>query len=200
MTWSNIWLFLVPFVIAAALPGPAQGTFVATVLSRGKSSAIPFVAGMVFGNTVWLIATIFGLASIALRYESIFVAMKWLGVVYLLYAAWRLWFASVAFEVPDDTKSSGFFAGMLLTLGNPKAVVFFGAILPQAFDLTALTLSQAVLIVAIGASVDFAVQCIYLIAASKARRLVTTPAHLRLVNRGAATMICGCALLVTRRA
>jgi threonine/homoserine/homoserine lactone efflux protein len=199
MTWSNISLFLVPFVIAAALPGPAQGTLVATVLSQGKSSALPFVTGMVFGNAVWLVATISGLAAMALRYESLFVAVKWLGVAYLLYVAWRLWSAPAAIQAADEGKSSGLFAGMLLTLGNPKAVVFFGAILPQAFDLSALTLAQATLIVALGVAVDFAVQCVYLAAASKARRLVATPAHLRLVNRGAATMICGCALLVARR-
>lgn len=199
MTWSNISLFLIPFVIAAALPGPAQGTLVATVLSQGKSSALPFVTGMVFGNAVWLVATISGLAAMALRYESLFVAVKWLGVAYLLYVAWRLWSAPAVIQASDEGKSSGFFAGMLLTLGNPKAVVFFGAILPQAFDLSALTLAQATLIVALGVAVDFAVQCVYLAAASKARRLVATPAHLRLVNRGAATMICGCALLVARR-
>lgn len=89
---------------------------------------------------------------------------------------------------------------MLLTLGNPKAVVFFGAILPQAFDLSALTFAQATLIVALGVTVDFAVQCIYLTAAGKARSLVSTPAHLQLVNKGAASVICGCALVIARRA
>lgn len=199
MSWTNIWFFIVPFFIAAALPGPAQGTLVATVITRGRASALSFVIGMVTGNSLWLIATIFGLASLALRYESLFVAVKWLGVVYLLFMAWRLWSDAAIVEPASETKSKGFAAGMLLTLGNPKAVVFFGAILPQAFDLSALSVTEALLIVALGLLIDTAVQAIYLIVALKARGLISEPAHMRLVNRAAASLIGGCALLVAKR-
>lgn len=200
MNWSNIWLFLVPFAIAAALPGPAQGSLVAMVLSRGKASALPFVSGMVFGNAVWLIAAIFGLAAIALRYETLFLAIKWGGVAYLLFVAWKLWSTPVMVEQEDRTKPSGFLAGAVLTLGNPKAVVFFGAILPQAFDLTSLSHLQALLIIALGVVVDFAVQCAYLKTAAKARRFISTPKQMRVVNRGAAALIACCAGLIARKA
>ncbi|WP_225781731.1 LysE family translocator [Xenophilus sp. Marseille-Q4582] len=199
MTWSNLSLFLVPFLVAAALPGPAQGTFVATVLARGRASALPFVSGMVAGNAVWLVAAIAGLASLALRYEMLFLTVKWIGVAYLLFVAWKLWTSPVSLELADGRKPGGFLAGAALTLGNPKAAVFFGAILPQAFDLTALSFAQAALIVAVGVAVDFAVQGTYLLAATKARRFITTPRHLKAVNRSAAVMICGCAALIARR-
>lgn len=199
MTWSSLSLFVLPFLIASALPGPAQGAFVATVLSRGKASALPFVVGMVAGNAVWLIAAIGGLASVALRYEALFVAIKWIGVAYLLFVAWKLWTTPVALELADGRKPGGVLAGAALTLGNPKAVVFFGAILPQAFDLTALSLAQAGFIVLLGVVMDFGVQGSYLLAATKARRFISTPRHLRAVNRGAAVLMCGCAALIARR-
>ncbi|WP_093222298.1 MULTISPECIES: LysE family translocator [unclassified Variovorax] len=200
MNWSNIWLFLVPFAIAAALPGPAQGTLVATVLSRGKASAFPFVAGMVFGNAVWLVAAIFGLAAVALRYELLFLLVKWGGVAYLVFVAWKLWTSSPSVGQPDEAKPTGFLAGAMLTLGNPKAAVFFGAVLPQAFDLTVLSHLHALVIIVLGVLVDFAVQCAYLKTASKARRFISTPRHLRVVNRGAAAVIACCAALIARRA
>ena len=50
----NLWLFLVPFAIAAALPGPAQGALFARVVSRGAASASSFIVGMVAGNAVWV--------------------------------------------------------------------------------------------------------------------------------------------------
>lgn len=199
MTWSSLSLFVLPFLVASALPGPAQGAFVATVLSRGKASALPFVVGMVAGNAVWLIAAIGGLASVALRYESVFVAIKWVGIAYLLLVAWKLWTTPVTLELADGRKHGGFAAGAALTLGNPKAVVFFGAILPQAFDLTSLSLAQAGLIVLLGVVLDLAVQGTYLLAATKARRFIATPQHLRTVNRGAAVLMCGCAALIARR-
>ena len=58
---------------------------------------------------------------------------------------------------------------------------------------------EALLIVALGTLIDTAVQATYLVAALKARRLISTSAHMRLVNRAAASMIGGCALLVARR-
>ncbi len=199
MTWTSLWLFIVPFAIAAALPGPAQGTMIATVVARGRASAVAFVAGMVMGNALWLVATLFGLASLALRYESAFVAVKWMGVAYLLFVAWKLWSATPVWEAESTGRPKGWLAGMLLTLGNPKAVVFFGAILPHAFDMSALSVTEALLIVALGATIDSVVQAGYLYAALRARRFIGKPAHLRLVNRTAAALIGGCALLVAKR-
>jgi threonine/homoserine/homoserine lactone efflux protein len=198
--WTHIWLFIIPFVIAAALPGPAQGTMIATVLLRGRASAFAFVTGMVAGNGLWLIGTIFGLASLAVRYERLFIAIKWLGVGYLLFVAWRLWRDQPGLEDDTPRKPKGFVAGMLLTLGNPKALIFFGAILPQAFDMGALSATEGLLIVLLGVTLDTAVQATYLFAVLKARGLLTTPARMRVVNRAAASMIGGCALLIARRA
>lgn len=198
MFTSSIWLFIIPFMIAAALPGPAQGTLIATVMTNGRTSAVSFVTGMVTGNATWLVATIFGLASLALRYESLFLAIKWVGVAYLLFVAYKLWNAAPGIATTQGT-SKGFVSGLLLTLGNPKAVVFFGAVLPQAFDLTTLSVTDALAIVALGAFIDGLVQSVYLMAALKARRFISKPSHMRVVNRTAASAICGCALLIARR-
>src|SRR3954470_13987414 len=99
---GSLWLFVVPFALAAALPGPAQGALIAQVLSRGGASTLPFVIGMVAGNAVWLLSAIFGLSALAMRFETAFIAVKWLGVAYLLFIAWKLWTANGASqEVPS---------------------------------------------------------------------------------------------------
>ncbi|WP_296229162.1 LysE family translocator [Ralstonia sp. UBA689] len=200
MTWTNIWFFVIPYLIASALPGPAQGSMVAHVIARGRASALSFVVGMVSGNAIWLVATILGLATLALRFASVFVVVKWLGVLYLLFVAWKLWTSDPASGESRETRSKGFLAGALLTLGNPKAVVFFGAVLPQAFDLSALSMTEALCIVAMGVVIDLSMQSFYLVAALKARKLITAPRHMRLVNRAAAALIGGCALLIAKRA
>jgi threonine/homoserine/homoserine lactone efflux protein len=128
MTIAAIWFFVVPFALAAALPGPAQGALVAKVLAHGGASTSPFVTGMVMGNAVWLLAAIFGLSTLALRFESTFLVVKWLGVAYLVFIAWNLWRAqpdAAAGALPQDQR--GLLAGAALTLGNPKAVVFRGS-------------------------------------------------------------------------
>ena len=61
--------------------------------------------------------------------------------------------------------------GLALALSNPKAVVFFGAILPQAFDLRNVTSADIPLILALGVLIDTLVQLTYVVAAARARRL-----------------------------
>lgn len=199
MSHTNILFFVIPFIIAAALPGPAQGTLIATVMTRGRPSAVAFVIGMVTGNAVWLIATIFGLASIALRYENLFIAIKWGGILYLLLIAYKLWTAPISQADSVQQKPKGFTAGVLLTLGNPKALVFFGAILPQAFDLGSLSIVDALFIVTLGVLLDALVQAAYLFGILRVRVLFSKPEYMRKVNRTAAALIGGCALLVARR-
>lgn len=190
----NIWLFLIPFAIAAALPGPAQGALFARVVSRGAASAWSFIVGMVAGNAVWLLAAIFGLAALGVRFATVFVVIKWLGVLFLLYMAWRLWKSDGQRAAQQAERSgSGFLAGAFLTLGNPKAMVFFGAVLPQAFDMTALTAAQIVLIVALGVAVDFCVQVFYLMLARQTRSFISSPKRVRIADRTAAAMMAGCA-------
>ncbi|MCT9074598.1 LysE family translocator [Cupriavidus gilardii] len=190
----NIWLFLIPFAIAAALPGPAQGALFARVISRGAASASTFIVGMVAGNAVWLLAAIFGLSALAVRFATVFVAIKWLGVMFLLYMAWRLWRSDGNRMAQQPERSgSGFIAGAFLTLGNPKAMVFFGAVLPQAFDMTALSAGQIALILALGVAVDFSVQLFYLMLARQARSFISSPKRVRIADRTAAAMMAGCA-------
>src|SRR5262249_56898278 len=91
---TSLLLFATPFGIAAALPGPAQTTLVARVLTRGTRDAAWFIMGMVSGNALWLCLAIFGLSALARRFMLLFVAVKWLGIAYLLVLAWKLWRAS----------------------------------------------------------------------------------------------------------
>ena len=93
------------------------------MLSRGPKDVLPFLAAMWIGEGVWLTFAVLGLAAIAETFHAAFVVIKWLGVAYLLYLAWKMWFA------PTDTGEDAlpearsgtklFFAGLTVTLGNP---------------------------------------------------------------------------------
>ncbi|MDD2034037.1 LysE family translocator [Pseudomonas sp. Fig-3] len=192
---SSIWLFIIPFAIAAAIPGPAQGALIGQVVSRGGRSCLPFVAGMVGGNALWLLLATTGLSALALRYEHVFIAVKWAGVAYLLFIAWKLWSASGhAIEAPAERSASrGLLAGALLTLSNPKAVIFFGAVLPHAFDLASLTLGQALMITALGIAIDLIIQLGYVFTGIRIKGAIQSPSAMRRLNRTSAGLITGCA-------
>jgi threonine/homoserine/homoserine lactone efflux protein len=150
---------------------------------------------MVLGNAVWLIVAILGLAALALRFETAFIIVKWLGIAYLLFIAWKMWSLD-KLQTKMSTEQSvgkGVLTGSLLTLSNPKAVIFFGAILPHAFDLTTLSWTQVVFITILGIVIDLSIQLLYLAAASKIRKAIKSEKAMKQVNRTSAGLMVTCA-------
>lgn len=79
---------------------------------------------MWIGEAIWLSFAVAGLAAIAGTFHWVFVAIKWAGVAYLLFLAWKMWAAEPQMpgEGLPETRSPSkmFFAGLTVTLGNPK--------------------------------------------------------------------------------
>jgi threonine/homoserine/homoserine lactone efflux protein len=202
MTATSVLLFAAPFTVAALVPGPAQTALVARVVARGGRGVATFVAGMVFGNAVWLALAAFGLGALAARLHPVFVAIKWAGVAYLVLLAVRLWRApavAASADAPREGKLPGFATGTLLTLGNPKALVFFTAVLPSVLAVGSLSLRDYVEVAAVGLAIDVAVQCVYVATAARARRLLQSPSRMRTANRSAAVVLLGSAAAIAAR-
>jgi threonine/homoserine/homoserine lactone efflux protein len=106
-------------------------------------------------------------------------------------------------ESVADTSPEGrgrlFLAGLAINLGNPKAIVFFLALVPTVVDLEALTPLGFVELAGIVAAVGATVLTAYTVAAARARRLFTSPRALRLVNRGSSVAMAGAAAAVAAR-
>lgn len=135
MEAAGLLVFCTALFIAAGSPGPGLAAIVARVLGRGPRGAIMFTIGVAFGDVVWLTLAICGLAVLAQSFHVVFLVVKWVGVAYLLYLAWQMWTAPVeARDVAVDTRQESqmtlFLAGLAVTMGNPKVMVFYLALLP----------------------------------------------------------------------
>ena len=123
MSLTTLLVFAGALMMAAGSPGPSIAALVARVLSRGPKDVMPFLAAMWIGEGVWLTCAVLGLAAIAETFHAAFVAIKWLGVAYLLYLAWKMWFAptQTGEETLPDARSGMklFFAGLTVTLCAP---------------------------------------------------------------------------------
>jgi threonine/homoserine/homoserine lactone efflux protein len=200
MTVSNLLVFALALIVAAGSPGPSIAALVARVLTHGFREVLPFLAAMWLGEALWLTCAVAGLAVVARTLGAVFIAIKFIGVVYLLYLAWKMWFAPT--EVSKRELPSGqspwrlFGAGLAVTLGNPKIMVFYLALLPTIvdldrvgaagwFELTAVTLLVLM-------SVDFA----WALLAVRARRLLTSRRAVKIANRTSATMMAGAAAVI----
>lgn len=203
MTLSGLALFAAIYAVAAASPGPGIAALVARVLARGTGGIGAFIAGFVVGDLVWFGVAAGGVALVAQSLAVAFVALKYAGALYLAFLAWKTWTARTdriaAAPMDGENRVRLFLGGLALTLGNPKVILFFLALLPSVVDLGHL---QALGFGEIGATIVIvlsAVLSVYALAAARARRIFTSPRARRAINRTSGTVMAGAAVAVATR-
>lgn len=203
MEISSLLIFAGALIVAAGSPGPSIAILVARVLAHGHRNVWPFLAAMWIGEAIWLSLAVWGLNTIAQSFHLAFVAIKWMGVAYLLFLAWRMWNAPSHVDqsaAPQRASPVKMFAGGLaVTLGNPKIMLFYMALLPAIIDLQRLTLlGWAELTVAM-ALVLIAVDAAWVMMAMRVRRLLQSPKAVRIANRCSAGAMAGAATAIAAR-
>ncbi len=203
MTLASVLVFAAALFIAAGSPGPSIAALVSRVLTKGWRDVLPFLVAMWVGETVWLSFAVAGLSAIAESFQPVFVAIKWIGVAYLLYLAWKMWFArtdGADGELPESRSAAKmFFAGLTVTLGNPKIMMFYVALLPSIIDLNGVTLIGWLELVAAMLIVLATVDILWIMLANKARKFLKSPRALRIANRISAGTMAGAAAAIATR-
>lgn len=200
---ASLLIFAGALFVAAGSPGPSIAALVARVVSGGFRGVVPFLAAMWIGEAVWLSMAVFGLAVVAQTFHLAFVAVKWAGVAYLCWLAWKMWSAPVVLREDEMPEAQSpwklFFAGMAVTLGNPKIMMFYMALLPAIVDLRAITLGGWAELTLTMALVLVVIDLAWVAAAAQARRLLRSARAVRAANRiSAATMAGAAAAIATR--
>ena len=196
--------FTIAYAIAVIVPGPGVAAVVARALGGGFRSAFPMVLGILAGDLVYLVFALFGLAAIATWFGPIFVVVKWAGALYLLYVAWQFWSAKPGTEQigakREESAWKTFLAGFALTMGNPKTIVFYLALLPTVIPLdrpiTPLGFLELTAIVVV---VLLALGCAYAGLAAAARDFFRSSRALRALNKTAGVIMASAAALVIVR-
>lgn len=204
MSLYGLWIFSAVYFLAVASPGPGVAAIVARALARGTQGAPAFIAGFLVGDLVWFTFAATGLAALAQTAYAVFVAVKYAGVAYLLYLAYKLWTSppKVVEEstVEQGNKPSQLFLGSLaLTLANPKTMIFFLALLPTVVKLETLSVVGFLEIVGMICVVLPLVLGAYVLAAARARRFFRSPRAIRNLNRGTGVAMAGAAVAVATR-
>ena len=203
MELASLLIFAGALLVAAGSPGPSIAALVARVISKGFRDVFPFLAAMWIGEAIWLSMAVFGLAFVAQTFHLAFVIVKWVGVAYLVYLAWKMWTAPVAVRDGDmpreDSPAKLFLAGMAVTLGNPKIMMFYLALLPTIIDLGAVTVLGWAELTLTMAIVLIAIDLAWVLAAAQARKLLKSERAMRIANRVSATTMAGAAAAIAAR-
>jgi threonine/homoserine/homoserine lactone efflux protein len=193
--------FCLAYLLAVATPGPGVTAVIARSLAHGMRGVPAFIAGFVVGDLIWFSGATLGLAALAQTAQTAFLVVRYLGAAYLLYLAYRMWTAPVKpLEVDSPQISQGplrlFLGGLSLTMGNPKPMIFFVALLPAVVHLHTLRFVDYLLISLAVAVILPMVLGAYSFAASRARRFFRKASSIRLLNRGAGAAMAGAAAVV----
>ena len=194
----SLVLFAAVYAVAVATPGPGIVTLVARAIGGGFWSAVPMVFGMAAGDLALMTLSAFGLALVAQAMGDLFLIVKLGGAAYVIYLGYKYWTAPVSETLTAEPggAAQGFLSQLALTLGNPKAIGFFVALLPTLVDLKTLTLAGFAELCLMPLTILPAVCFAYMALASSVRGWFQSALARRRMNKTAGAVMIGAGVTV----
>ena len=177
-------------LILAASPGPGVFATVARSLASGFRPALWIISGIVVGDIIYLLFAVFGLAVVAQTFGELFILIKICGSTYLIWLGFKIFFSEPAVvdheKIEEQNSISGnFMSGLLITLSNPKVILFYCGFLPTFADLSVLNRIDIIAIFAVVTLVLSSVLITYSYLASQARHILSDRKSVKIMNRSA---------------
>ena len=188
----NYLVYFVLYAIAVAVPGPGILAIVARALGSGFRATVPAVAGNTVGDLMLMTLSAFGMAAVARQMGGLFLGVKLAGAAYLIWLGYRCWRAPVAeLKIAPSSAQQGFVAQLLLTLGNPKGLVFFLALMPSVIDLSRLNAAGYAQLCSVTLILIPAIELAYAALASQVRSFLTSVTARKRMNKSAGAIMIG---------
>jgi threonine/homoserine/homoserine lactone efflux protein len=186
------------YAVAIAVPGPGVIAIVARALGSGFRATFPATLGILIGDLCLMTLSALGLALVAQAMGHLFLIVKIAGGLYLFYLAYKYWTAKVeeTGEIVPQSSGRGVLAYLGLTLGNPKAIAFFVALLPVAVNPRELNLIGYLQLVAATLVLIPAITLGYAALAAQLSRFVASRKARKRINKGAGTVMAGAGALI----
>ena len=194
MDWEIFVAFVIATAIMISLPGPSVLLTVAHGITHGCHRALVTVAGATTGVAVQLAVAVIGLASLLHVVAEAFEWVRWAGAAYLIYLGIKQWRSANAIAAGTAPTASGrnlFLQGLIITIPNPKSLIFIAAFLPQFIDASRPLETQLAIIVPTFLVITFSVTALWAVAAGGARRFLSSPRALKAVARVSGGMMVG---------
>ena len=168
-------------------PGPVWVALTARCLQSGFSGGWPLALGVAVGDCLWPLLALQTLTQFAQIYAELLESLRFLAVAVFLMLGVQLIRAPVVEpeaggRLTQPGRLTGFIAGVLVILGNPKAILFYLGILPGFFDISVLTTIDITMVVIISALVPFMGNLLFILGVEKARTILTSQAGRRRLN------------------
>jgi threonine/homoserine/homoserine lactone efflux protein len=202
----SIELYSAFVLTASALilaPGPNVALIVANSLAHGARYGLLTVAGTSAAMVIQLAVVVFGASALLAALADWFSVLRWAGVAYLLWLGLRAWRApptDLAATAPEKKSARNIFLrGFLVSLANPKTLLFFGAFLPQFVTPGPDARAQLALLAATFLALAAALDSLWALFAARFSRALRANGRLRNRLTGGALATAGVGLALARR-
>lgn len=198
MSLRLLVVFAVTEFLLSLTPGPAVLLVISQGIRQGFKTSVAGTLGVLTGNAIYFALSAVGLGALLIASATIFEIIRWIGVAYLVFTGLRLLLSAARAEGRDEvesgpsvSRSRAFVTGLITQLSNPKAIVFFTALLPQfvtpggnvALQLTVLGITSI--------AVEFPVLLLYGFFADRSRTLIFTSGYAPWASRIAGGFLIG---------
>lgn len=197
---TQIIAYVTALGLAAAIPGPGMTALVARSVSGGAITGFTMLAGLILGDLIYLSFAVFGLALVAHHFSFLFTMISWGASLYLLWLSWQfVTFNPEAIEINKKISRSELvttlLSGFTITLGNPKTIAFYLAILPLVITLDTVSLQiWGLLLVPLTITVLIAVGSIFILGALRVRKFLANQNAQLLLFRSAGIIMFAAAI------
>lgn len=195
LSLEALLLFSVTTFFVVLAPGPAALAVAAEAASNGFRRSTLVILGVALANVVFFTLSALGIGTLIVASESLFFLIKWIGVAYLFYlGVGALFGSSSALTIRPSTQDPihslrVFLRGFSIELSNPKALLYFIALLPQFINTDYPIVPQIIILIAITMLFDFICYSFYGYLGWKSIKLGMSPRVVRVVNKSAGVLL-----------
>ncbi|MBL4765091.1 MAG: LysE family translocator [Colwellia sp.] len=192
---ETLLLFFATTIVVVLSPGPAVIAVTAEAASNGFKRSILVILGIAVANVVFFILSATGIAALLITSHTLFSVIKWVGVAYLLYIGFSAIFSDNGpLSINPSKKNSGalhrlFFKGFILEMSNPKALLYFSALLPQFINVSNPIVPQLITLCLITLFLDIVCYSLYGYLGYKSTNVGIKPIIIKFINRFAGSML-----------
>lgn len=203
MSLESYLAFVLATVILIAIPGPNVALIVANSVAHGARFGLLTVAGTSSAMVLQLALTVVGMSALLATLAAWFELLRWAGVAYLVYLGWRAWGQAAAdlstVRAQAPTLSAIYWRGVVVSLANPKTLLFYGAFLPQFVTPGPDAERQLVLLAATFLVLAVALDGVWALAAARLSGFLAARGRLRQRLTGGLLMGAAAGLALARR-
>src|SRR5258708_35829090 len=197
MTWQ-IWLaFVMIEAVLSMTPGPAVLYVLSQAIRRGPRKSVWGSGGILSANAMYFVLSATSVGAVIVASYKLFFLIKWAGAAYLVYLGLRSFFGKASIvSLPESNDGSRTGSrilrdGFFLQAANPKAILFFTAILPQFIDAQRNVVFQILVLGISSIVVEFFILAAYGQLAGRALATARSPRFEKVTNRIAGSLLIG---------